>query len=81
MLEGMEERRTPLSNWIQEAVRQYMGNTAYNSEQYDLVFDKMEILMALSCGYHEKRAKGWFWAPIGSFVRPIQYQGTGFKRD
>ena len=68
MLEGMEERRTPLSNWIQEAVRQYMGNTAYNSEQYDLVFDKMEILMALSCGYHEKRAKGWFWAPIGSFV-------------
>ena len=68
MLEGMEERRTPLSNWIQEAVRQYMGNTASNSEQYDLVFDKMEILMALSCGYHEKRAKGWFWAPIGSFV-------------
>ena len=79
VLEGMEERRTPLSDWIQEAVRQYMGNTAYNSEQYDLLFDKLEILMALSYAHHEKRAKGWFWAPIGSFVYRSKTRERAFR--
>ena len=71
MLEGMEGRPTPLSEWIQTAVRQYMSYTAYNSEQYDLTFDKLEILMALSYAYHnEKKAEPWYryWIPLGSFV-------------
>ena len=68
LLEGMERRHTPFSDWIQAAVRQYMGNTAYNSEQYDLLFDKLEILMALSCAHHKGRLAGYFWAPVGSFV-------------
>lgn len=71
VLEGMERRHTPLSDWIQTAVRQYMSNTAYNTEQYDLAFDKLEILMALSYAYHaEKKAEPWYryWAPLGSFV-------------
>ena len=68
VLEGMERQHTPLSDWIQAAVQQYMSNTAHNSEQYDLLFDKLEILMALSCAHHYRRAEGWYWAPIGSFV-------------
>ena len=68
LLEGMEKRHTPLNNWIQAVVRQYMSNTTFNSEQYDLMFDKLEILMALSYAYHEKKTEGWYWAPLGSFV-------------
>ncbi len=68
LLEGMERQHTPLSDWIQAAMRQYMGNTILNNEQYDLVFDKLEILMALSYAHHEERAAGMYWAPIGSFV-------------
>ncbi len=71
MLEGMERRHTPLSDWIQAAVRQYMSNTAYNTEQYDLAFDKWEILMALSYAYHDdEKAESWYryWMPLGSFV-------------
>ena len=71
MLEGMERRHTPLSDWIQAAVRQYMNNTAYNTERYDLAFDKLEILMALSYAYHDdEKAETWYryWAPLGSFI-------------
>ncbi len=71
MLEGMEGQPTPLSEWIRSAVRQYMSYTAYSSEQYDLAFDKLEILMALSNAYHnEKKAEPWYryWIPLGSFV-------------
>ena len=68
VLEGMEKRHTPLNDWIQSALRQYIGNTAFSSEQYDLLFDKLEILMALSCASHEESVAGRYWAPIGSFV-------------
>ena len=71
LLEGMDNRPTPLNEWIQAALRQYMSNTTFNSKQYDLVFDKLEILMALSYAYHDdEKAKSWYkyWTPLGSFV-------------
>ena len=71
MLEGMEGRPTPLSEWIQTAVGQYMSNIIFNSKQYDLVFDKLEILMALSYAYHDdEKAERWYSyrTPLGSFV-------------
>ena len=68
MLEGMANRPTPLSEWIKTAVWQYMSYTAYNSEQYDLAFDKLEILMALSYARHGKREEGRYWVPLGRYV-------------
>ena len=71
LLKGMEDRYTPLNEWIQAALQQYMSNAIFNSKQYDLVFDKLEILMALSYAFHDdKRAEPWYryWTPLGSFV-------------
>ena len=71
VLEGMKGRHTPLSDWIQATLRQYMSNTIFNSKQYDLVFDKLEILMALSYARHDDEKAGpWsrYWIPLGSFV-------------
>ena len=71
MLEGMANRPTPLSEWIKTAVWQYMSYTAFNSERYDLAFDKLEILMALSYARHDDtKAEPWYryWTPLGSFV-------------
>lgn len=68
LLEGMERRYAPFSDWIQTAVWQYMSNTIFNSKQYELVFDKLEIMMALSYAYHEVKPWGRYWAPWGSFV-------------
>ena len=71
LLEGKEDRHTPLNDWIQAVLRKYMSNTIFNSKQYDLVFDKLEILMALSYAYHDdEKAESWYryWTPLGSFV-------------
>ena len=75
LLEGMENLPTPLNDWIQAVLRQYMSNTTFNSKQYDLVFDKLEILMALSYVLHDdKKAETWYryWTPLGSFVHRSQ---------
>ena len=75
MLEGMANRPTPLSEWIKTAVWQYMSYTAYSSGQYDLAFNKLEILMALSYAYHDdEKAEPWhrYWTPLGSFVYQSQ---------
>ncbi|MCY3994378.1 MAG: SIR2 family protein [Caldilineaceae bacterium] len=75
ILEGMKDRHTPLSDWIHEAMRQHIGNTAYNSEQFDSLFDKLEILMALSYAYHDdKKAEPWYryWTPLGRYVWRFQ---------
>ena len=72
LLEGMERRHTPLNDWVHQTLHQYLGKTAHSNEQYDLMFDKMEVLMALGYAYHKKRPKGWYWAPLGSFVYRTQ---------
>ena len=68
LLEGMEKRHTPLNDWIHRTLRRYMSNTTYNSEKYDLMFDRLEMLIALSYAYQEKKPEGWYSAPLGSFV-------------
>lgn len=68
LLEGMERRYAPFSDWIQTAVRQHTTIIAVSDEQYDLLFDKLEILMALSFAYYEVKPLGRYWAPWGSFV-------------
>ena len=72
LLEGMEKQYTPLNDWIQRVMRQHIGNTIRDSAQYNLVFDKLEILMALSYAYHDQRLESSYWAPPGSFVYRTQ---------
>lgn len=72
LLEGMERHHTPFSDWIHGIMRQHMGNAIPDNAQYDLVFDKFEILMALSYAYHDQRSEHRYWAPLGSFVYRTQ---------
>ena len=68
LLEGMDRRHAPLSDWIQAAVRQHMAFITVSDKQYDFMLDKLEILMALSFAYHEEKPLGRYWAPWGAFV-------------
>ena len=68
LLEGMERRHAPFSDWIQTAVRQYTAVITVSDEQHDLMFDKLEIMMALSFAHHEVKPLGRYWVPWGSFV-------------
>ena len=47
---------------------QYTGNIIQNDKRYELMFDKLEVLMALSYAYYERRPEGRCWIPLGSFV-------------
>ena len=74
ILEGMDKHYAPLNDWIHDALRPYAERIIPSNERYTFVFDKLEILMALSYAHHkgkwsldtnsfEKR----YWAPPGAF--------------
>ena len=68
LLEGMERHHTPHNDWIHGTMRRYLGNSVVDKATYDLVFDKLEVLIAMSYAYQQQRPDGWYWAPLGSFV-------------
>ena len=37
------------------------------AQQYDLTFDMLEILIALSYAFYEERPEGWYWVPLGAY--------------
>ena len=64
LLEGMENRRVPMSDWLHDALRQPAARIVPDDSRYTFVFDKLEILLAL--GYvHVEPEQGW--APVGAF--------------
>ena len=68
LLEGMERRHVPLNDWMHQFLWEYTSNTIVNDKRYELIFDKLETLMALSYAYHERRPEGLYWVPLGSFM-------------
>lgn len=69
VLEGMEKRHVPLNDWVHGTLRSYAGPIIPDNNRYTLVFDKLEILIALSCAHyrtHNRSIEG-FWAPPGAF--------------
>lgn len=66
-LEGMDRRHAPLNDWLHDALRKPADRLIPNNERYTLVFDKLEIMMALGYAHHAKRTKDWYWAPPGAF--------------
>ena len=60
-LEGMDNHYTPLNDWIHTTLRPYCQRIIPDDNRYSLVFDKLEILMALS--FRDKKS----WVPTGSF--------------
>ena len=66
LLEGMERRYVPLSDWIHDTLRPHLERIIPSDDSYSLIFDKLEILMAL--GYERHRHYDWNWAPVGAFI-------------
>ena len=66
LLEGMEGRYVPLSDWIHHTLRPHVERIIPSDDSYSLVFDKLEILMAL--GYERHRRHDWDRPPVGAFI-------------
>ena len=68
ILEGMDNRHAPLNDWIHDALWPYAERIIPDNDRYTLVFDELEILMALSYAHHKgKGASEWYWIPPGAF--------------
>jgi len=66
-LEGKEQAYAPLNDWLHTLLRPSLKRLIPSDERYTLIFDKLEILMALSYAYHAKTTKDYYQAPRGSF--------------
>lgn len=66
-LEGMENRRAPLNDWIHVLLRSKAQGILPTEARYTYAFDRLELLMALSYAFHAKRDNNWYWAPPGAY--------------
>ena len=66
LLGGMENSPLPLNDWIHDTLRPYVRRIIPDDENYGLVFDKLEILVAL--GYARRRHDDGDLPPVGAFT-------------
>ncbi len=66
-LEGMDQRHAPLNDWIHDTLQPQAERIIHDNNRYTLVFDKLEILMALNYAHHDERPPDRYWAPAGAF--------------
>ena len=77
MLEGMERRYYPLNDWLHNTLQGVAVHTIRDPQRYTLLFDKLEILIALAFAqYGTPFLEGWM--PCGAFH--YRYQGGNRER-
>ena len=67
ILEGMDRRYVPLNDWIHLTLQPYAERILHDDKQYILVFDQLEILMALSFAYQQNIWSESYRTPLGAF--------------
>ena len=80
ILEGMERRKVPLNDWIHGALRPCAEHIIHHDNRYALVFDKLEILIALSYAHYKDKWSEWYWAPPGAFIHRDENRVEFFER-
>lgn len=68
ILEGMERHHTPMNDRLHDHLRAPLKNLIPNDSRYSLIFDKLELLMALGFVYNNKNSSSNYWTPVGSFM-------------
>jgi hypothetical protein len=63
-LPGLERRRTPVSDWLHDHVREPLRSIAPDEYIYDEAFDRFEYLFGAAYWHQAGRE----WAPIGRFA-------------
>ena len=54
VLEGMDRRYAPMNDWIHDTLWPHAERIISGNDRYTFVFDKLEILMALSYAHHKE---------------------------
>ena len=67
LLEGMDRRHAPLNDWMHDALRPHAASVIAEDFRYTLVWDTLEILIALSYLHRHSADLGAPWPPAGCF--------------
>ena len=68
ILEGMDKHHAPMNDWIHKTLWPYAERIIPDNDRYTLVFDKLEILMALSLAHHKGEwSPEEYWTIPGAF--------------
>ena len=74
ILEGMDNHYAPLNDWIHDTLWPHAERIISGNDRYTFVFDKLEILMALSYAHHKGKwsldrevHQSRYWVPPGAF--------------
>ena len=79
-LEGMDRRYAPLNDRIHDTLRLHAESIISDNNRYTRIFDKLEILMALSFAYHKDEwSSEWYRAPAGAFGYRSDNRGRIFQ--
>ena len=68
ILEGMDKHYVPLNEWMHSTLRPYAERIIRDNNRYTLVFDKLEILIALNGAFYRDERLERYWAPLGAFL-------------
>ena len=79
ILDEMYKRKLMSNEWIHEAIRPHSEHIIHDNSRYALVFDRLEILMALNYAYKVDRPPERYWAPSGGFAHRIDNRDEVFK--
>ena len=67
ILEGMDRKQVPLNNWLHKTLQPFAERIIRDNNRYTLIFDKLEILIALSHAHYRGEWSERYWAPVGAF--------------
>lgn len=67
-LEGMERHVLPMNDWLFQSLRSHTTKVIHSDVQYERMFDRTEVLLALRC--HIPSEGDWDrpWFPMGCFL-------------
>ncbi|MDE0141616.1 MAG: SIR2 family protein [Caldilineaceae bacterium] len=74
MLEGMENCRFPLNEWMFNTMRQFTKGMILDEDQYRLNFVKLEMLMSMNSVY--RRSPAWQGQTRGNFLYYFETAGV-----
>lgn len=67
ILEGMDRHYVPLNEWMHSTLQPHAERIIRDNKRYTLIFDKLEILIALNGALYRDERLEQYWAPLGAF--------------
>jgi hypothetical protein len=67
LFEGKEDRLYPVSDWLRDWLESTTLRLFPSKQGFELEFDRLEVLLALSFAIRSGRTPEWYWVPVGGF--------------